>query len=226
MIRAVVFDLWNTLVHSQHGDPFKHIQRLLSPEQSPQFTALRRDAMGRPHASAQAFLAEWKDRLGLNGEQLDTMAELFRIAAGDAECFPEAIQAVTGTRKLARVALLSNTQSFDLDFLERLGLTSLLATRMLSAEMGHLKPELPAFQAVQRRLGLFPGEIAMVGDSWRDDITGALEAGWTAVWVNRSGAPRPGHDPEAELVEVGDLSNVPDLIRNLQAGARCGTCLG
>jgi putative hydrolase of the HAD superfamily len=98
--------------------------------------------------------------------------------------------------------------------------------RFLSAEMGCLKPDLAAVQAVQRRLGLFPGELAMVGDSWRDDIIGALAAGWTAVWVNRKGAPRPPVDPEAELVEIPDLVSVPTLIDNLQAGARCSTCLG
>jgi len=226
MIRAVVFDLWNTLVHSQHGDPFRHLQRLLSPEQDRLFPDLKRDAMGRPHRDAEAFLGEWKDRLGLTPEQLRTMAEVFRTAAGDAECFPEALPAVRATRRVARVALLSNTQSFDLAFLERLALTDLLATRMLSAELGHLKPDAGAFAAVQRRLGLFPGELAMVGDSWRDDITGALDAGWTAIWVNRSGAPRPPHDPEAPLVEIPDLAPVPGLIASLQAGARCDTCLG
>jgi putative hydrolase of the HAD superfamily len=226
MIRAVVFDLWNTLVLSRHGDPFRHIQRLLGPAQAPQFDAMRRDAMGRTQPSARAFLGEWRDRLGLDAGQLDTMAALFRAAASDAQCFPEAFQAVVDTRKLARIALLSNTQSFDLDFLERLGLTGLLTTRMLSAEMGCLKPDRQAFETVQRRLGLFPGELAMVGDSWRDDVAGALEAGWTAIWVNRAGAPRPPHDPDADLVEVPDLAPVPRLIENLQAGARCSTCLG
>jgi len=226
MIRAVVFDLWNTLVHSQNGDPFQHLQRLLRPDQARLFPVLKRDAMGHPHVDAQAFLEEWKDRLELSAEQLRTMADVFRTAAGDAECFPEALQAVRETRRLARVALLSNTQSFDLDFLERLGLTRILSSRFLSAELGHLKPDAPAFEAVQRKLGLFPGEIAMVGDSWRDDVTGALAAGWTAVWVNRKGIPRPEHDPDADLVEVPDLSSVPALIANLQAGARCNTCLG
>jgi putative hydrolase of the HAD superfamily len=79
---------------------------------------------------------------------------------------------------------------------------------------------------VQRKLGLFPGELAMVGDSWRDDITGALEAGWTAIWVNRKGVPRPPHPDDADLVEIPDLAPVPRLIDNLQAGARCSTCLG
>ena len=226
MIRAVVFDLWNTLVHSRNGDPFQHLQRLLAPDQIRLYPQLKRDAMGRPHASAQAFLAEWKDRLKLSPAQLVAMAEVFRTAAGDAQCFPEAVQAVLETRKLARVALLSNTQSFDLDFLDRLDLTRLLATRFLSAEMGFLKPDPHVFETVQKRLGLFPGELAMVGDSWRDDIAGALEAGWTAIWVNRSGASRPAHDPEAELVEIADLAPVPTIIGNLQAGARCSTCLG
>ena len=226
MIRAVVFDLWNTIVHSQNGDPFQHLQRLLGPEQNRYFPELKRDAMGRPHADAQALLSAWNHRLGLSADQLRNMAEVFRTAAGDAQCFPEALQAVRDTRRLARVALLSNTQSFDLGFLERLGLTSLLPSRFLSAELGALKPEREAFDLVQRRLGLFAGEIAMVGDSWRDDITGALEAGWTAIWVNRNGVPRPPHDPDAELVEIADLTPVPQLIENLQAGARCGTCLG
>ena len=226
MIRAVVFDLWNTLVHSRSGDPFTHLQRLLGPGQEALFPALKRDAMERPRPDALALLSEWKDRLGLGPDQLATMAEVFRAAADDAHCFPEAVQAVLDTRKVARVALLSNTQSFDLGFLERLELTRMLPSRFLSAELGFLKPDRRAFETVQRRLGLFPGELAMVGDSWRDDVAGALEAGWTAVWVNRTGAPRPPHEPEAELVEVPDLAPVPRLIENLQAGARCSTCLG
>jgi putative hydrolase of the HAD superfamily len=226
MIRAVVFDLWNTIVHSQHGDPFKHLQLLLGPEQQGWFQELKRDAMGRPHAGAQAFLSEWQQRLGLDSDQLRTMAEVFQTAAGDAECFPEAIRAVQETRRLARIALLSNTQSFDLAFLDRLQLTTLLPTRFLSAELGLLKPDVNAFAAVQRRLGLFPGEIAMVGDSWRDDVAGALEAGWTAIWVNRAGIPRPPCPEDADLVEIQDLAPVPRVIDNLQAGARCSTCLG
>jgi putative hydrolase of the HAD superfamily len=227
VIRAVVFDLWNTLVHSGHGDPFRHLQRLLTEDQLRRYPDLRREAMDRPHPDARTFIAGWMDRLALSGEQILAMADVFQTAADDAACFPEALEAVTETRKVARVGLLSNTQSFDMAFLERLGLERALPTRCLSAHTGHLKPEPEAFEVMRRRLGLFPGEIAMVGDSWRDDVSGALEAGWTAIWVNRAGKPRPGElDPEADFVEVPDLSRVPDVIRNLQAGARCSTCLG
>jgi len=226
MIRAVVFDLWNTLVHSQHGDPFRHLQRLLSDEQRERYPELRREAMDRPHPDARTFIAGWMDRLSLSGTQILAMADVFQTAADDAACFPEAMEAVAETRKIARVGLLSNTQSFDMEFLERLGLERTIPTRCLSAHTGFLKPDALAYETMQKRLGLFPGEIAMVGDSWRDDVTGALDAGWTAIWVNRPGNPRPPMDPEADFVEIPDLSHVPQVIRNLQAGARCSTCLG
>lgn len=226
MIRAAVFDLWNTLVHSRGKDPYQQLHAMMTDEQRVHFLALKRDAMVQAHAGGEALLARWRPRMEMSEAQQEAMSRVFGEAARDAECFPEALEALTRTRELARLGLLSNTQSFDMDFLERLGLTSLISNRFLSAETGFLKPEPGAFETVQKRLSLFPGQIAMVGDSWNDDVLGALEAGWTAIWVNREGRPRPEHDPEAELVEVSSLAQVPEVIENLQAGARCSTCLG
>lgn len=226
MIRAVVFDLWNTLVHSRGGDPFRHLHALMTEAQRPFFPQFKRDAMAQPHTDAHALLERWRPCLELTESQFQAMAEVFRDAVEDTECFPEACEALKATRSLARVALLSNTQSFDLGFLERLEITELIPARFLSAETGFLKPEPGAFEAVQKKLGLFPGQLAMVGDSWNDDVQGALAAGWTVLWLNREGRVRPEHDAEADLVEIADLSLVPTVLAQLQAGARCSTCLG
>jgi putative hydrolase of the HAD superfamily len=227
MIRAVVFDLWNTLVRSQHGDPYQHLQALLGPGHEAEFASFKREAMVVAHPDARTLLSGWQARLGLTAVQVQAMTEVFRKATEEAECFPEALAALLGTRQRARLALLSNTQNFDMAFLTRLGLAALTPNRFLSSELGFMKPEPQPFAAVQAQLGLFPGEIAMVGDSWRDDVKGALDAGWTAIWVNRAGRPRPEElDPEALLVEVPDLAPIPAIIGNLQAGARCSTCLG
>lgn len=226
MIRAVVFDLWNTLVQSAHGDPFRHLARLLDEAQAERFPEMKRDAMAHPHADARAFVEEWRARMALTDAQVEAMTEVFRTAQEDAGCFPETLEALEGTRRIARLGLLSNTQSFDMGFLDRLGLVSLLPVRGLSALTGRLKPDPEAFRELQARLGCFPGEIAMVGDRWNDDVLGALEAGWTPLWVNRAGRPRPELPDEADLVEVRSLAQVPEAIRALQAGGRCPTCLG
>ena len=226
MIRAVVFDLWNTLVYSPGGSPFQRLKPLLRSEQAAHHAELMRDGMVRSYGSVAAFLAAWQDRIGLDPDQEAAMAQAFLEAGDQALCFPGASEAVEATRVLARVALLSNTQDFGLELLDRLGIHARIRTRILSADLGALKPEPAAFEAVERRLGLFPGNLAMVGDSWTDDVEGALEAGWTAIWVNREGKPRPDHDPEAPVYEVRSLDVVPRLIEDLQAGMRCPTCLG
>ncbi|GLH73040.1 hypothetical protein GETHLI_15420 [Geothrix limicola] len=226
MIRAVVFDLWNTLVFSPAGSPFQRMRELLRPEQAHLFPALMRDGMVRPYPSVRAFLEAWQGQASLDDAQMEAMAEAFLEAGAQAQCFRESPEALGAVRDLARVALLSNTQTFGLEMLDRLGISERIRTRILSAEIGTLKPEADAYEAVQRKLGLFPGNLAMVGDNWNDDVEGALAAGWTAIWVNREARPRPDHDPEAPVYEVRSLDRVPELIQSLQEGMRCPTCLG
>ena len=226
MIRAVVFDLWNTLVFSPAGSPFQRLKDLLHPDQEHLYPALVCNGMVRPYPSVHAFLKAWQEPAGFDPAQMDAMAQAFLEAGVQAECFPGSPEAIGAVRDLARVALLSNTQTFGLELLDRLGIAERIRTRMLSAEIGALKPEPAAFEAVERKLALFPGNLAMVGDSWSDDVEGALAAGWTAIWVNREAVPRPAHDPEAPVYEVRSLSRVPELIESLQAGMRCPTCLG
>ena len=226
MIRAVVFDLWNTLAFSPGGSPFQRAKALLREDQKGPFAAFQKDAMVKPYADRAAFLAAWRERLGLDPAQESEVSAAFAAAEAEAVAFPEAAEALAGTRAHARLALLSNTQSFDLGLLDRLGLSEAIRVRGLSAELGAVKPEPEAFDALAKKLGLFPGNLAMVGDSWHDDIEGALAAGWTAIWINRAGKPRPEHDPDAELVELPDLRQVPEVIERLQAGYRCSTCLG
>ncbi len=226
MIRAVVFDLWNTLVFSPAGSPFQRLRELLRPDQQHLFAELVRDGMGQPYPSVRAFLEAWQERAVFTSSQMDAMAQAFLEAGTQAQCFPGAAPAVAAVRDLARVALLSNTQTFGLELLDRLGLAERIRTRLLSADIGALKPEPAAYEAVQRKLGVFPGNLVMVGDSWVDDVEGAVEAGWTAIWVNRDARPRPAQHADAPIYEVRSLDRVPELIQNLQDGLRCPTCLG
>lgn len=226
MIRAVVFDLWNTLIHSPGGNPFKQVRALLNDAQHEAFPAFVREAMTTPGLELRPFLAAWQGRLGLSEDQRGALVDAFEQASREARPYPDALDTLTRTRQLGRIALLSNTPAFGVPLLDTLGLREPFRVLGLSAELGTLKPELAAFEALQKRLALFPGNLVMVGDSWTDDVAGALAAGWTAIWVNRNGAPRPDHDPDAELVEVADLGLVPEVVARLQAGARCSTCLG
>jgi putative hydrolase of the HAD superfamily len=58
-----------------------------------------------------------------------------------------------------------------------------------SADYGLQKPHPAIFLAAVARLGLRPGEILFVGDSYHKDVQGARSAGMSAVWYNPAQAP-------------------------------------
>ena len=54
-----------------------------------------------------------------------------------------------------------------------------------SADIGYPKPSPEFFVEVERRLGLTPPEILLVGDDRENDFHGAQAAGWAAVFLDR-----------------------------------------
>lgn len=80
----------------------------------------------------------------------------------------------------------------------------------ISEEIGYTKPDVEAFQYVERAMHLDPETTYMIGDSFTSDITGAKEAGWKTIWLNknletlREGAQAPDYiaQTEEELLEI------------------------
>ena len=59
------------------------------------------------------------------------------------------------------------------------------------------KPCASIFREACARVGMGPGEAVHVGDSWRADARGALEAGLRAAWISAGrSTPDDGHDAE------------------------------
>ena len=70
---------------------------------------------------------------------------------------------------------------------------------VVSESAGYSKPDVRIFQYAQRKMGLFAEKTWMVGDSLKNDVGGAIEAGWRTVWFAR-------HAPVQE-----ELSKQPDV---------------
>ena len=81
----------------------------------------------------------------------------------------------------------------------------------ISEEVGTRKPDPTIFRYALANLGVPPERVTMLGDSWENDILGALESGLAAVWLNRYGrtCPEPGLAVEIHGLEpVGDIVEV------------------
>ncbi len=96
--------------------------------------------------------------------------------------------------------------------LESLGLSNWIPEQnmFISEEVGFAKPKLGFFQAVENAMGLEKSESYMIGDSYINDIAGAMQMGWNTIWLNRrsmivdklAGEPDYVVENEAQLKEL------------------------
>jgi putative hydrolase of the HAD superfamily len=54
----------------------------------------------------------------------------------------------------------------------------------ISGSIGHAKPAGRAFRILEEKLGLDKEKTVYVGDSFDNDMVGAKQAGWNAIWMN------------------------------------------
>jgi putative hydrolase of the HAD superfamily len=70
-----------------------------------------------------------------------------------------------------------------------------------------MKPHRSIFDAALERAQVSAAEAMMVGDSLRHDIDGALNAGWDAVLLRRSGELPQGLPPKVHVIQT-----LPELL--------------
>lgn len=70
---------------------------------------------------------------------------------------------------------------------------------IVSGDEGVRKPDPEIFKLAQKRFGLEPGQTWFIGDTYATDISGAIQAGWNSIWLNRrqdklpENSKRPDH---------------------------------
>lgn len=149
-------------------------------------------------------------------EPLDprTRRELVRVwsaAAKNNQLYPDvlpALQALMSAKPRPRLGLISNTQSFGLEFLRNSGIMSVMDVVCLSHNVGLLKPDPEIFRLAARRMRLPIDRILMVGDRPAADMEGARRAGMKAVLLDRRNRPAADR-PDV----VSSLRHLPDLVR-------------
>lgn len=224
MIQAVVFDLWNTLVFNPRGNPFDDLQKVtetLGEAKSFEHHVMRTAYPSLEEARQRGPVLSFRSSALEEGWTHD-----FKASDEEVTLFQDTLPCLEEMGTLVRLGLLTNTQSFGLRFLDRLGLAKKIPYRFISANLGLAKPDPQIFQYAQKTLGLFPGDLVMVGDTWNDDVEGALAAGWSVIWLNRKGQQALRQNMGPDFVEIHSLEPLPEVIRNLQAGLRCAQCLG
>ncbi len=78
---------------------------------------------------------------------------------------------------------------------------------IVAGDIGAFKPDPRIFEAALKGLGIPPHAAVFIGNSADHDVAGALQAGWSAIWLNRAGAtyPPPLPPPTATVTTLNEL---------------------
>ncbi|MFO1461654.1 MAG: HAD-IA family hydrolase [Verrucomicrobiota bacterium] len=102
-----------------------------------------------------------------------------------------------------RLCVVSNWDTRLHDVLRGVGLAEAFEFILPSVEGAAPKPDPRLFQQAAQRLALDPADILHVGDSLREDVGGAHEAGMEALWLRRPPAgAEPAHAGSIDSLEV------------------------
>ncbi|MFD9478710.1 MULTISPECIES: HAD family hydrolase [Streptomyces] len=191
-VRAVVFDLWKTLVplpdsvkqrafietcHALGVAP----QELRGPWQAGRVT--------RETTPLTDYLAALRVSLGAGWSRAQA-AEAMRVrrknhGAGFADLSPGAVEVLSSLRQAGlRTGLVSNCSSDVRDMLDESALGDQFEVQVLSAEVGLMKPDPQIFRLAAQRLGVDCSQCLYVGDGNDNELAGAAESGMQAVLLD------------------------------------------
>ncbi|MDA0769271.1 MAG: HAD-IA family hydrolase [Chloroflexi bacterium] len=234
MIRAVFFDLYNTLAgfrpsrHEIQSEALAEFDIQVTPEGIIRGYHLADGFMSAQNATKpmrglskserDAFFAEY-ERLVLSGAGVEVTPTLAgeiwtRIRKVDYSlaAFDDSVPVLQQLRNQGLVVgLISNMHQDGDELAESLGLLAHLDFTVTSMEVGAEKPKPPIFHRALEKANASPAEAVHVGDQLTSDVDGAVGVGISPVLLDRDGN-HPGYE---EHPRIENLSQLPQLLSDL-----------
>jgi HAD superfamily hydrolase (TIGR01549 family) len=217
LIRAVTFDLWNTLVQNRNYGEFRLPKlreflsrngvelddtRLLEVYQTGfRYSSELHRGSGRRHVTTGEIVGHVMDQVGLRDRcDWTPLVDAYEEAIlsdppklrGDAR---ETLEALHGR---VRIGLISDTGTSPGRVVRRIlggyGVLDYFDVTVFSDEVGYCKPNEVVFSVALEALGVEPGEALHVGDLVKNDMVGAKRAGMRTAWLRTVDQEYPPED--------------------------------
>jgi putative hydrolase of the HAD superfamily len=228
-IKAVLFDLDDTLFDR---NPAQKMVIEIIIEQLPHiFSRFEFEHVMKAFLESDRIISEayeagapsegirlWRSRLFL--ELLDIQEDITAaITEMYVEYFPKVNAQIPGAFELVKglsgryqMGVISNGLP-DVQYtkLKSIGLHDFMSCVVLSEELGIRKPDPRIFHYAVELLGLKPPDCLHVGNSYRDDITGAKSAGMLSCWLNSGSSESTDSKCQPDFV-IGKLEELTGIL--------------
>ena len=234
MMRAITFDLWNTLLEDKDFTEHRinSLSRILGVEG---FQIPERDLLSAYKSASDHYRRMWEiDRRHLHVDRrvehmlkqleveltdevkLSIVEEFTEAFVVDPPAFKEDVREVLQSLGEHYVmGIISDTGvtpgSIIRDHLRMYGILRFFSSTVFSDEVGFCKPDPRVFEMALRELKVRPGEAVHVGDLLRTDVAGAKNVGMKAVWLsNESDVRHVDCAPDYVIRRLSELLDVLD----------------
>lgn len=199
MIKAILFDLWNTLAKSNN---WKESFNLAGYNGSEEHKILYEKEMNTKPFIDEQEMAEKMHKLFGKGNINEIKKSIVSIKA---EFFPEVLPAINKLKEMGYlIGVVSNTHNLEIKHLD----LSFADTTIISSEVGMIKPNPEIYELACIELGVKASECIFVGDTPRTDFIGPEKAGMTPILISRYGYNQ----------EYKPIKNLNELIKRLENG--------
>ena len=182
MIKAVIFDLWETLGTKNVGIS-KSLQDRFDIEKTPDFmhlyeTAVQLKEWKSEEEMAVHFLKEFK--VEQNQENIQYVIDLFKQGIERATMFNGMSDLLDSLKKNYKIGFISNTTVFESAVLDKWGIREMFDVTSFSWELGLKKPTKEIFDITLQKLGIDPEEALFIDDG-KNNIAKAKEYGLNGI---------------------------------------------
>jgi putative hydrolase of the HAD superfamily len=219
LVRAIVFDLFDTLLYFDMSDARKEEIRLVKKaglSEAAWFTGWR-TTLADAHCGRIGDLEEHvRQALIAAGMEKPSESLVVNIAAARMLQIIDAPRLYSDTKECLsylrtqgfQLALVSNIFAYEAQSLDRFGLRPFFDAVVLSCETGIVKPDPKIYRLAMERLGVEPNECVFVGDGANNELTAAQKLGMTTVKIARATRDDNYGGNEPCDAEVADLQGL------------------
>ena len=184
MIKAILFDLWNTIIYNEPPNPLDVFSEKVGKTMSdyPYLKILERNLMLKEYDDIKVVVRNILRELKVKEDDglVDDLSRILtEIDMEKIKQYPKTLVTLKKLKRKFKLGLISN--SYDPKIFElidsKFGLSKIFDYVGLSYEVGLIKPDERLFKLVLENIGVKEEEAVMVGDTLKDDVEAAEKIG-------------------------------------------------
>ena len=192
-MKVIVFDLDNTLIDRQRAftEMLKDRIELTLPEDKKHLKeqAIQDILMWDDNGTVSRSVSfkKYCDKYEVTCMTSEELSTYWTTISGSVVyLFDDVIDVIAYLKAKYRLAILTNGSPISQRRkLESTGILNMFELSVVSGEVGIDKPDPRIFDVMCERLNVKPQDCLYIGDNYVNDVLGARNAGWNAIYLNR-----------------------------------------